>query len=52
MRDLLAVLIAPAMRLTGFRFGKAYRHGDTRFHRAVRRCVNTVKANRRAGLAA
>lgn len=49
MRYILAALIAPFMRLTGFRFSKDYRHGTTRFHRAVYACIATVEANRRAG---
>lgn len=47
-RDLAAYLIAPAMRVTGFRFSKDYRQGATRFHRAVYACVNVVRANLRA----
>jgi len=45
MRNFLAHIIAPAMRLTGFRFSKDYRHGTTRFHRAVYTIVSTVGAN-------
>jgi hypothetical protein len=47
-RDLLAYLLAPAMRATGFRFSKNYRHGTTSRHRLVYACVNTVRANLRA----
>lgn len=49
LRYLIAALIAPVMRLTGFYFSKDYRHGSTRFHRAVYACVDTVEANHRAG---
>ena len=50
IRKVLAVLIAPAMRVTGFRFSKDYRWGVSAFHRAVYSCVDTVGANHRAGL--
>jgi hypothetical protein len=52
MREFNAMLIAPVMRLTGFRFSKDYRWGVSRFHRAVYACVNTVSANYRAGMPA
>ena len=45
MRTATAYLLAPIMKLTGFRFSKAYRHGATAGHRLVYRCVNTVTAN-------
>ena len=48
MRDLTAALIAPLLRLTGYRFSKSYRHGTSAYHRAVYACVNTVRANLRA----
>jgi hypothetical protein len=38
-------LIAPVLRLTGFRFSKDYRWGTTRFHRTVYACVSTIGAN-------
>jgi len=50
IRTLLALLLAPAMRLTGFRFNKSYRRGDTRYHKIVFACVDTVGANMKAGL--
>jgi hypothetical protein len=50
MRDFNAMLIAPVMRLTGFRFSKEYRWGVSRFHRAVYAMVNTVRANISAGM--
>jgi hypothetical protein len=48
MRSCLAYLLTPVLKLTGFRFSKAYRHGESRFYRAVYACVNTVEANLRA----
>ncbi len=47
-RDFVAVIVAPVLKITGFRFSKSYRHGDSKFHRAVYACVNTVRANLRA----
>ena len=47
-RDAVAAAIAPVLRITGFRFSKAYRHGDTLAHRVVYRLVNTVRPNLRA----
>ncbi len=44
-RNIAAHLIAPVMRLTGFRFSKDYRWGKTFFHRAVYAMVSTVGAN-------
>ncbi len=48
LRDLLAYILAPVMKRTGFRFSKDYRHGRTIAHRIAYRCVNTVRANLRA----
>lgn len=45
IRIFLASLIAPRMARTGFRFSKAYRHGETLFHRTVYALVSTVHAN-------
>ena len=50
MRELNAKLIAPILRLSGFRFSKDYRWGVSRFYRAVYAIVNTVEANIRAGI--
>jgi len=50
MRDALATLIAPMLRLTGFRFSKDYRHATQGPKAWVYRHVNTVKANIAAGL--
>ncbi len=48
MKEFNARLIAPVMRLTGFRFSKQYRWGLTRKHRIVIALVNTIQANLRA----
>lgn len=48
MRDRIASLLAPILRLTGFRFSKDYRWGTTRWHAFVYRHVNTVSANLQA----
>lgn len=50
MRNAIAAVIAPVLKLTGFRFSKDYRWGTTRFHRVVYALCNTVGANLRAGL--
>ncbi len=44
-RTATAKMIAPVLKLTGFRFSKDYRWGTTMFHRAVYACVSTVEAN-------
>ena len=44
-RVMLARAIAPVLRMTGFRFSKAYRHGETRWHRLVYAAVSTPTAN-------
>ena len=49
-REINAAIIAPVLKLTGFRFSKDYRWGTTRFHRAVYALVSTVSANHRAGI--
>ena len=50
IRDLNAVLAAPILKLTGYRFSKNFRHGVTVWHRAVYAMVNTVQANYKAGM--
>lgn len=50
IRTLTAAALVPALRLSGFRFSKQYRHGVSRWHRAVYRLVGTVQANIWAGL--
>lgn len=48
MRNATTYIIAPALKLTGFRFSKEYRWGVTRKHRIVYALVNTIAANRLA----
>jgi len=50
MRTFTAALIAPALKLTGFRFSKDYRWGTTIKHRLVYRLVDVVQANIWAGV--
>lgn len=50
MRFLLAVLLVPFLKLTGYRFSKNFRYGVTRWHRIVYKCVDVVRANQLAGL--
>lgn len=50
MRNLTAKIIAPVLKITGFRFSKEYRWGVSRFHRAIYTVVNTVRANQLAGV--
>jgi hypothetical protein len=50
IRTINAWLIAPTLIVTGFRFSKDYRHGVSRFHRAVYAAIDTVGANHLAGL--
>lgn len=47
-REILANLIAPALRITGFRFSTEYRHAETGFKAFVYKNVNTIAANRTA----
>jgi len=48
IRKTNASLIAPIMKLTGFRFSKLYRHEATTYHKIVYRLVDTVGANWKA----
>lgn len=48
MRDFTAKMIAPILKVTGFRFSKDYRWGTTAYHRTVYAMVNTIRANLRA----
>jgi len=50
MRDAMATLLAPVLKLTGFRFSKDYRHAVAGPKAWVYRHVNTVAANIKAGL--
>jgi len=45
IRTLSANILTPVMRLTGFRFSKSYRRGDTKSHSIVYALVDTVGAN-------
>ncbi len=49
MRKLAAAILAPAMKLSGFRFSRDYRHGISLFHRIVYSCVDTIGVNIKAG---
>ena len=45
-----AIILTPVMRLTGFRFSKSYRRGDTKLHSFIYAVVDTVSANIQAGI--
>lgn len=45
MRYCTPYLVAPILKITGFRFSKDYRWGTTLFHRVVYALVSTPKAN-------
>ena len=45
IRTINAIILTPVMKLTGFRFSRSYRRGDTRFHSIVYAVVDTVGAN-------
>ena len=46
MRRMIAILIKPIMRLTGFKFSKDYRYEISKFHSLVYKCIDTVHANK------
>jgi len=48
MRNILATIISPILKITGFRFSKDYRWGTTRYHRMMFAIVSTVDANLKA----
>jgi hypothetical protein len=48
MRNLMANMLVPFMKLTGFRFSKNYRWEVSIFHSVVYRVVDTVGANIKA----
>ena len=50
IRNFTAAIFVPVMIVTGFRFSKKYRWGVSKFHSFVYRWVNTVAANRWAGI--
>jgi hypothetical protein len=45
MRAAVATLVAPVLKLTGFRFSKDYRWGVSRYHRAIYAVCDTLRAN-------
>ena len=45
MRDLIAIVIVPVLKITGYRFSKLHRQNET----IVYKLINTVKANNMAG---
>jgi len=42
IRMLTANILTPVMKLTGFRFSRAYRRGDTRYHQIIFACVDCM----------
>lgn len=50
MRTIIAYLLVPVLKLTGFRFSKDYRCGTTLYHRMVYALVDVVTANIKAGI--
>ena len=50
IRTINAIILTPVMKLTGFRFSRSYRRGDTKLHSIVYALVDTVGANIRAGI--
>jgi len=50
IRTINALALYPFMCVTGFRFSKSYRRGDTKLHSIVYALVDTVGANMKAGL--
>ena len=50
IRTINAIILTPVMIFTGFRFSRAYRRGDTRFHSFIYALVDTVGANIKAGV--
>lgn len=45
MRSFNAKLLAPILKLTGFRFSKAFRYGITTAHKLAFAAIDTVYAN-------
>jgi len=48
MRNFNARLVAPLLRITGYRFSKHFRWGTNFGHRVTYRLISTVDANIRA----
>jgi hypothetical protein len=52
IRTVSAIILAPLLKATGYRFSKSWRHGDTALKSFIYEyMVDTVTANQRAGLA-
>ena len=52
IRTVSAIITAPLLKATGYRFSKSWRHGDTAIKSFIyEHMLDTVKANSRAGLA-
>lgn len=45
IRTINAIILTPVMKLTGFRFSRAYRREDTKLHSFIYAIVDTVGAN-------
>jgi membrane associated rhomboid family serine protease len=45
IRTISAIILTPVMKLTGFRFSRAYRREDTKFHSIVYALIDTVGVN-------
>ena len=45
IRTTSAIILTPVMKLTGFRFSRTYRRGDTKLHSFIYALVDTVGAN-------
>jgi hypothetical protein len=45
IRTINAIILTPVMKLTGYRFSRAFRRGDTKLHSIVYALVDTVGAN-------
>ena len=50
MRNLLGIIITPALVITGYRFDKSFRHAECGWKAIVYKHVDVVGANLRAGL--
>ena len=51
IRTASAIILAPLLKATGYRFSKSWRHGDTVIKSFVyEHMLDTVIANQRAGL--
>ncbi len=48
IRTATARVLVPVLAVTGWRFSKAYRHGETIGHKAIYAAVDVIQANGRA----